>query len=313
MITIDNWQDYQNGNVHTWINLKDGTKIRAVNDNEDWKPEYPENIDMVISNYCTHGCEYCYAGCDSSGFHADLNWAGFDSLFNSLRPNTELAINMNSEPNPNLEEFLIRMRKQRIIVNLTLRQDDFEDDATRATIERWCNEELLHGVGISLMNPKASFIKLVKKNPNYVIHTIAGITPLCHYETLANNDLKILILGYKLTNRGDDYFADHEETVVTNIFTLSNQLHPLVNKFAVISFDNLAIEQLGIEEMLTPEEFEEFYMGDDGSFTMAIDLVNMTYSRNSTSNTLYRLDKNSTVDDIFANIQKEITRDKHTL
>lgn len=163
------------------------------------------------------------------------------------------------------------------------------------------------------MNPTASFIKLVKKNPNYVIHTIAGLTPLCHYETLADNDLKILILGYKLTNRGDDYYANHEEAVSTRIYELSNHISKMCGRFAVISFDNLAIEQLGIEAMMSPEEFEEFFMGEDGSFTMAVDLVNQTYSKDSTSDTLYRLNRNDTVDTIFANIQKEISHEKHSL
>jgi hypothetical protein len=59
-----------------------------------------------------------------------------------------------------------------------------------------------------------------------------------------------------------------------------------------VSFDNLAIKQLTVQKNLIEEEFEKYYMGDDGSFTMYIDLVKEEFGVSSISNTRYRLKDN---------------------
>lgn len=300
-----NWKKYKNGNVNVYINLDDGTKIRTCPDSEDYRPEFPENADVTISTYCTHGCVFCYAGCSLYGSHADL--LSYKTLLDSLRPNTELAVNINSEINPQFEKFLIYMKDRGVIVNATLRQDDFIN--RHEQIEQWCKSKLLHGIGISLLDPTEEFITLVKKNSNYVIHTIAGITTMEQYNALADNGLKILILGYKKCHRGIDYYSFNWSRIDSKIEELRGNLSKLMNHFRVISFDNLAIDQLNIKSLLTPEEFEEFYMGDEGSFTMAIDLVTGTYARNSTSDKLHLLYKNQTIDEIFQTIQEEIRKD----
>lgn len=309
-MSSDNWKSYQNGNTKVYLNLDDGTKIRTTDDDADWKPEFPESADVTISTYCEHGCEYCYAGCSKNGSHADFS--KYKSLLNSLRPYTELAVNINSELHPDFEEFIKELSDRGVVVNATLRQDDFENDEMRAKIEDWCRRGYLHGIGISLMNPTGKFIKLAKQNPNYVIHTIAGLTPLCHYEALADNNLKILILGYKLTHRGSTYYASHDN-LPNRIYELSVSLDKLIGRFAVISFDNLAIEQFGIEAMMSPEEFEQFYMGDDGEFTMAINLVDGTFASSSISELLYDIPENATIDDLFAVVQKEVDDGKDAL
>ncbi len=50
---------------------------------------------------------------------------------------------------------------------------------------------------------------------------------------------------------------------------------------STISFDNLAIEQLQIQDRVTPEVWETHYLGVDGSHTMYIDAVRMEYARSS--------------------------------
>lgn len=301
----DNWKKYKNGNVTVFINLDDGTKIRTCPDNEEYRPEFPENADVTISTYCTHDCKFCYAGCSKYGSHADL--LSYKTLFDSLRPDTELAININSEPNPQLEGFLTYMRDRGVIVNATIRQDDFERNHKQ--IEQWCGLKLLHGVGISLLDPTDKFIELVKKNSNYVIHTIAGITTMDQYNALADNGLKILILGYKRTHRGLEHYYFHSNDIDDKIEDLRSHLSDLMKRFKVISFDNMAIDQLDFRSFLTPKEFKEFYMGEEGSFTMAIDLVNATYASSSTSSILHQLNKNQTIDEIFKTIQDEVRRD----
>ena len=64
-----------------------------------------------------------------------------------------------------------------------------------------------------------------------------------------------------------------------------NSLQKIVNEswFDVVSFDNLAIKQLDVKRLLTKEEWNEFYMGDDGGFTMYVDMVNREFAKSSTS------------------------------
>ena len=52
------------------------------------------------------------------------------------------------------------------------------------------------------------------------------------------------------------------------------------NHFKVVSFDNLAIQQLDPKSWLG-DRWETIYRGDDGSHTMFVDLTNGTYAKNS--------------------------------
>lgn len=48
---------YINGNTLVTI-YNDGTKIREYN--KDPQPEFPESIDLKITDYCDMGCPYCH-------------------------------------------------------------------------------------------------------------------------------------------------------------------------------------------------------------------------------------------------------------
>lgn len=56
-----------------------------------------------------------------------------------------------------------------------------------------------------------------------------------------------------------------------------------MNRVEHISFDNLALEQLGIRSLVTPEIWERNFMGPDGQFTMYVDAVRNEYAVSSTS------------------------------
>ena len=65
--------------------------------------------------------------------------------------------------------------------------------------------------------------------------------------------------------------------------------------FKVISFDNLALKQLEVQKLLSQEEWDRFYMGDDGldgqqtSATFFVDLVERKFAKNSCSMERYPL------------------------
>jgi hypothetical protein len=83
---------------------------------------------------------------------------------------------------------------------------------------------------------------------------------------------------------------------------LENALPDLVKRFAVVSFDNLGIEQLQVKRLMSEEKWNEFYMGDDGSATFYIDMVNRKFSQSSTAAMDKRYDLLDSVDDMFKHI-----------
>jgi hypothetical protein len=189
---------------------------------------------------------------------------------------------------------------------MTVNQIHFERH--QDMIRELVNKGLIHGLGISLNNPTEKFIELVKTYPNAVIHVINGILSPSDVGMLADNDLKILILGYKLLRRGvSHYVADHENIECLQ-YWLKENLEDMLNHFKVISFDNLAIEQLDVKNSLffgNEERWKTFYMGDDGTHTMYIDTVAGKYSKNSCMSQKERyLIKNKTVIEMFNDIRQ---------
>lgn len=142
------------------------------------------------------------------------------------------------------------------------------------------------GLGVSLIVPTDEFINLIKQYSNAVIHVINGIVKLEDLQRLYNNNLKLLILGYKEFRRGKDYYSPEIEN---NKQIIYDNISDITKGFKVVSFDNLAITQLKLKRLFNAREWNEFYMGDDGQFTMYIDLVKKYFANNSISTVRYDL------------------------
>lgn len=163
-------------------------------------------------------------------------------------------------------------------------------------------QKLINGIGVSLNNPTPEFIEKFKEFQNGVLHVINGIITKEDFEVLNDNDLKILILGYKRLKRGEKYYEEHKAEIEERQKWLYENLADLIKRFKVVSFDNLAIEQLEASRLVTPEEWEEMYMGDDGDFTFYIDLVDQTFAQDSMSQIKYPL--LDSVDEMFKVIRE---------
>ena len=258
---------YKNGNTTTTI-YDDGTKTHFTMDDE-FKFEFPESHDISISQCCDNGCEWCYYGCSPTGKHGKLTGWNF---FDSMRSYTEIAINLQYPMPDDLTEFLNIMKNKNIIVNATINQNHFMNPFMQSFIKQLVDMDLIKGIGISLTDPtQKDFINMVKRYPNAVIHVIAGVTSPENIDYLKGHDLKLLILGYKKLERGKKYY-DHSSIIVEdNIKWLESDLDGIINGFKVVSFDNLAIEQLHLKDKLSEKEWEMFYGGDDGTVTFFID------------------------------------------
>lgn len=286
--------NYQNGN-YTVIMMSDGTKIR-MNNLDNLTPDFPESIDMKISNRCSMGCPMCHEQSIPDGELANLS----HSLLDSLHPYTELALGGgNVLEHPDLFPFLSKMKDQKVICNMTLHLDHFL--GADSYIKYLQEEEYIHGVGISVNKViDRDTIDRIVAIPNTVVHTIAGIMPKKGYEALYDRNIKMLILGYKNYGRGAEYIK-HDKDLWTKIETLHFNLMGMMPHFNLISFDNLALEQLRVKKLIDKDTWERCYMGDDGGYTMYVDLVSETFAKSSVSD---RIPINSNnIEDLFNQVR----------
>lgn len=289
---------YKNGNFTVTL-LSDGTKIRETEEDE-FIPAHVESMDIKICNKCSAGCKFCHEGSTSDGKLGDiLN----EKFIDTLHPYQEVAIGGgNVLEHPDLIPFLEKLKERKVIANITVNQIHFEQ--SQELIRRMTDDKLIYGLGVSLVNPTDKFIELVKQHPNAVIHVINGVVTDDQLHALENNNLKMLILGYKHLRRGNDYFAAEHQKIEENQKFLYSYLPELIRKFKVASFDNLAIEQLDCKRLMTPEEWSEFYMGDDSEFTYYIDMVERKFAKSSTAPMDRRYDLKDSVDEMFEKIRK---------
>lgn len=295
---------YTNGNYTVRIDDKTGTKERFTLDDE-FKPEFPESMDVTITSKCDGKCPFCYANCTENGKHADLlSLYMVNEFIPSLHPYTELALNGNDLTHPQLKSFLEILKAHNIIANLTVNQRHFMQNIDM--LHEWTDKSLIKGLGVSLYNSAdENFIKEIQKFPNAVIHTIAGILTHNDIDNLRDKNLKLLILGYKKKGKGIEYDSKNDIAITANTILLSKYLHKMVdeNMFNVISFDNLALEQLDVKSLVTEDQWNRMYMGDDGTFTFFVDLVTHEFGKDSLTTKMFPI-INRNIDDMFEVVRR---------
>lgn len=297
--------EYSNGNYSVKL-LSDGTKIRETFDEnaKEFISEFPESMDVKITNQCDMGCPFCHENSTALGKHGDIIR---DEFISSIHPFTEVAIGGgNPLEHPDLIEFLHRLKRRNVIANMTVNQNHLIKDEDRdRLVRRLVGEELIHGVGISLTNagdPKLH--EFLKDTPNAVLHVIAGIVSKTDFMKLSYRNIKLLILGYKHVRRGESYFNQYPKDIQSKIEYLKRNLRMMYSMFDVVSFDNLAIKQLDVKNSLQKSDWDKFYMGDDGQHTMYIDLVENVYAPSSTSKNRVPIPYSQHVVDMFENVKK---------
>lgn len=313
--------EYRNNNYITKI-YSDGTRTRElfpestfyndgvfdkskfnVSEIDLMKPEFPESVDLKITNYCENNCPFCYAESSEAGVHADKEYVKL--LLSQMKPYTEIAIGGgNPLSHPDLLEILSFAKQNQLICNLTVN----EIDAYKNTnyLYNLYRNGLVHAIGISSQDPEKLHLTLGDLQVNHIIHLILGINTLDYLKKL--DDLtyidKVLILGYKDIGRGKLYKDNYSEKISKNIEEFKQAVHEFNFNFRTIntiSFDNLAIEQL---ELNTLPDFDLYYQGKDGKFSFYIDAVEQTYAKSSLSKNTFDIGFLS-IDDCFKYIREE--------
>jgi len=277
----------RNGNYYT-LYLNDGTRVR-FSSGDSLEPEYPECIDMTITKHCDGGCPWCYMNCTTSGEHAELDEDWARRLLDQIHPYTELAVNGNDLSHPKLRWFLEHMAERHVFVNITVNQKHFMQHYDM--LKHLIAAGLIRGIGISYMHPEDGFIERAKSlGSAAVIHVIAGIFTPDDWEYLKNNDLQLLVLGYKRIGRGETYYeSDCREDISKMMIVLRNlikywHLDPGHFDYRSIAFDGLSIRQLDVEQWLDPDAYREAYAGGEGAYTFYLDMVDRTYAMSSIVN-----------------------------
>lgn len=266
---------YRNGNYNVAI-FDDGTKIR-YNNLDCLVPEFVESMDMKISNYCPFNCPMCHEKSSEDGEYGKILHHPF---IKTLHSGTELALGGGAVTyHPDLIPFLEELKEQGVLPSITINQREWEE----TKIDYLINNQLIYGLGVSFTNVDDEVWDKILSYPNAVVHLIAGYHSRDVFEYFANKGAKILILGYKNWGRGEDYFKNYSNQIMVRTRELKEILPTLFTRCKVVSFDNLSIKQLDIRTVIGEEKWKEFYMGDDGQYTMYVDMVKQECAKSSTS------------------------------
>jgi len=292
---------YRNGNyVVRWRGLN--LQKRCLRVGEDFMPEFPDSIDLKITNRCSWGCPYCHESSTKDG--ESFN---YDKTIEILSQLPELPIEiaigggdvLDAPDFRRLVKWLNdRGNKTRATVNIKdilKRRKTFEKelkgveavgvslDSLPEFIKDWENKD-------SLLSTIYGTSDLFPQDKTYVAHIIAGVFPYKDLETLFDSATSIptLILGYKQWGRAKDTalpkdLEKFKETLWRLIDKMKNEAYDNFVQCRTIGFDNLALEQLDIKSLLPKDEWERIYMGDEGNHSMYIDAVKGEYAMTSRS------------------------------
>src|SRR4051794_14675777 len=107
---------YTNGNCRVEIQ-DDGTKTRVWEG--EAKPEFPESMDLKITDWCDGGCAYCHEKSTVNGKPARLE--DIIRLLSELPVGVEIAMGGGDTVSyPDLEELLVWAEGHGLIMNMTV-------------------------------------------------------------------------------------------------------------------------------------------------------------------------------------------------
>ena len=263
---------YRNGNADITL-YDDGTRIIETDDSI-LKLDTPLNIDIRVSKRCPYGynadngvsiCGFCHESATVDGDVCD-----YDKLLDVIKvadlpKGTELAIGAN-QISDDFIEFVKDLYNLGFIVNVTVNERYLTagGDKNFKTIMQY-----IQGLGISFRTLCGSMNlpEWISEYSNTVLHVICGIDNLKDVCKLHKKYRKVLVLGEKdfgfNTNKVDLTSNSHIEW--------DTHIMKLTKLFDIVSFDNLALEQLHIKDKISKDEYETFYQGEHSMYINAVD------------------------------------------
>ena len=304
---------YVNGN-HRTIVYDNGTKVKETGhyavkdgkvthwveaDDDRFTYDFPENMEIKITDKCENGCLYCHMSSVPEGKHGDLR--SMEHIISSMVPGTECTITGgNPLSHPDLLWFLEKLKERGIVVNMTINQRQLKPH--KDLICRLVVEKLVFGLGISLADShcKEDFKFIDSLGPNVVIHVVAGIFSKRDLPAVINR--RILVLGYRDSGRGHTLLEKHKKEIDKNIDWLRKKLPALQGICKIISYDALGLQQVNPKKVLSMSDgrYDNIYsagntpvMDDAGNITwpsIYIDLPAKTVAYDAAAETRKELD-----------------------
>lgn len=208
-----------------------GGRMRYMIEKGEPVPEFPELIDIKITNKCNHGCPQCFMDSNMGGKHADINFLHLiindcGDANKTKRHRVEFSIGGgNVLLYPHLEEFLTYIKENGHIANVTINIKDCEDIMKSRNLKR-IFKELVDGIGVSVTSLEdipalERFYNIFKEDGGikrkFMLNTkyiVAHIIPeylgveetikICKTINKAKMYVPILMLGYKTNGRGEN-------------------------------------------------------------------------------------------------------------
>lgn len=297
----------KNGNY--WVGYKHGRKIRFSTYKDICIPEYPELIDLKITDMCEHNCPFCYMDSNSSGKHADLQ--NIKDLIKPIKYDHVSDFSKNRKIEfaigggnillyPDLEELFKFLTDEGHIVNTTINAKDYHllfdcEENTNKKIKS-IFDKYVTAVGVSVSSKEDAEIlikygcwrperykNIITQAPDStVIHMIPellGVDKTNEIIKILQDDkldynyyfYSILFLGYKTNGRG-----------ITQQYTTFNDidLDKLLSKKYCISVDTTFANRY-IDWLKDHFETSKTLTLLEGEYSMYVDAVNLKAYKSS--------------------------------
>ena len=294
---------YINGNYYVEIDARLGTKkYRALRQGEDFCAEFPDSIDLKITDKCSIGCPFCHESSTPRGNTADLRL--LQRVLGQLPQGFPIEIALGGGDIlecPTLTLPLIKWLKEdqgRIVAgtfNVRSLLRNLTEDDTKII-------RSLDSIGISItrqltVEEKNALCMYISCATSWVYHVILGIISPTDLRNILMDVTpwsdRVLILGYKQFGRGrsmnpltPELITEYRDIIWEVSQEKSNLTYANTKRMKhikAIGFDNLALEQLDLKNHIHPQVWEKLYLGDEFTNTMYVDGVKGEFAPTSRS------------------------------
>lgn len=253
-----------------------GTKVRiSFVDREAPRSEFPELIDIKLTDYCNKGCTYCYQGSTTKGKHSNLNYISSLARQCQAMKVFEVALG-GGEPtgHPSFLRILKLFRYYGTVPSFSTRSLEWlkeKDYAER--ISKACGSWALSVNVATEIDDAMNAIKDIDvKKP--AIHIVLGAFPWSQTEellrTCAAHELRVVLLGFKQTGRGIG-FKTHDNSKWIELVD-SLKLHTSIDTSLAATYAD-ELEAADVPEWLLERK--------EGCHSMYIDAVAQTMGPSS--------------------------------
>lgn len=303
---------YKNGN-YTVTLFSDGSRSRKT-EGSAFIPSFAETIELKISNKYDGEHQWFSSSKSDSPRDAKIMENDIEPLpkyLKSIRPFTEVTIDGGYLDHPEILALLVYLRRKRAVTKIIVGQDYFysKNHLKYHRLLGWQQRGLMSNLGVILIDSEdTESLDKLKDFPNSTIIADVGMFSGIDLDNLEGRDLNLLIRGYRVSDNNREFSEKNMQEFEYNrawlVKTIDSEAIPA---FKRISFDDLALLQLGIEDTrftTKDKDNNNLYFGNDGEFSLYIDMVSGEFSSSAYSKERYKIGEDMTSDKMFREIRK---------